>query len=84
MSPCQELQVKDQSTLVIHCLFVFSFRDTAQACLTWEDILVENPTDMFALKMAHDSYFYMGYQEQIRDSIASVLPHWREGMPLYG
>ena len=50
----------------------------------WEDILVENPTDMFALKMAHDSYFYMGYQELIRDSIARVLPHWKEGMPLYG
>lgn len=58
--------------------------NTAQACLTWEDILVENPTDMFALKMAHDSYFYMGYQEHIRDSIARVLPHWKEGMPLYG
>ena len=64
--------------------FFFSFRNTAQACLTWEDILVENPTDMFALKMAHDSYFYMGYQELIRDSIARVLPHWKEGMPLYG
>lgn len=64
--------------------FFLSFRNTAQACLTWEDILVENPTDMFALKMAHDSYFYMGYQEHIRDSIARVLPHWKEGMPLYG
>lgn len=43
-----------------------------------------NPTDMFALKMAHDSYFYLGYQSQIRDSIARVLPHWKENVPLYG
>lgn len=58
--------------------------NTAQACLTWEDILIENPTDMFALKMAHDSYFYLGYQAQIRDSIARVLPRWKENIPLYG
>ncbi|XP_027035594.1 tetratricopeptide repeat protein 38-like isoform X2 [Pocillopora damicornis] len=58
--------------------------NTAQACLTWEDVLVENPTDMLALKMAHDSYFYLGYQPQIRDSIARVMPKWKENMPLYG
>ena len=61
-----------------------SGRNTAQACQTWEDILIENPTDMFALKMAHDSYFYLGYQAQIRDSIARVLPRWKENIPLYG
>ena len=65
-------------------MFYLSCRNTAQACLTWEDILVENPTDMFALKMAHDSYFYLGYQSQIRDSIARVLPRWTENIPLYG
>ncbi|KAK2548284.1 Tetratricopeptide repeat protein 38 [Acropora cervicornis] len=56
---------------------------TAEACLTWEDILIEHPTDMFAVKMAHDSYFYLGYQAQMRDSIARVLPHWNEKKPLY-
>lgn len=69
--------------LTVVSTFIF-IRNTAQACLTWEDILTENPTDMFALKMAHDSYFYLGYQAQIRDSIARVLPRWNESMPLYG
>ncbi|XP_022807218.1 tetratricopeptide repeat protein 38-like [Stylophora pistillata] len=55
-----------------------------EACLTWEDILMENPTDMFALKMAHDSYLYPGYQRQFRDFIARVMPKWKEDMPLYG
>ncbi|XP_046841168.1 tetratricopeptide repeat protein 38-like [Xenia sp. Carnegie-2017] len=50
----------------------------------WEDILNEYPTDVTALKFAHDSYFYLGYQEQLRDSIAKVMPHWNETMPLYG
>ena len=74
------------SNYLVYWRFTFShfFRNTAQACLTWEDILVENPTDMLALKMAHDSYFYLGYQPQIRDSIARVMPKWKENMPLYG
>ena len=74
------------SNYLVYWRFTFShfFRNTAQACLTWEDVLVENPTDMLALKMAHDSYFYLGYQPQIRDSIARVMPKWKENMPLYG
>ncbi|CAH1783936.1 unnamed protein product [Owenia fusiformis] len=56
----------------------------ADACNTWEDIMVENPLDMLAVKFAHDAYFYLGYQPQMRDSIARVLPHWKQEMPLYG
>ena len=70
------------------CFTTFSIdlscRNTTQACLTWEDIIIENPTDMFALKMAHNSYFDLGYQSQMRDSIARVLPLWKKNMPLYG
>ncbi|MGH0161423.1 UNVERIFIED_CONTAM: hypothetical protein FKN15_076552 [Acipenser sinensis] len=47
-------------------------------------ILQDYPTDMLALKFAHDSYFYMGYQPQMRDCVARVLPHWKPHMPLYG
>ena len=54
------------------------------ACLIWEDILVDHPLDMLALKFAHDSYFYLGFQPQMRDSIARVMPHWTTDMPHYG
>lgn len=37
---------------------------------------------MLALKFAHDAYFYMGAQMQMRDSVARVLPHWKPHMPL--
>ena len=30
-----------------------------------------------ALKLAHDSYFYLGASRKIRDSIARVLPFWQ-------
>ncbi len=56
----------------------------AEAAEIWEDILLEHPTDLFAIKLAHDAYFYLAYQPQMRDSIARVLPSWRHEMPLYG
>ena len=59
-------------------------RHVVKALDTWEEILAQYPTDVAALKFAHDSYFYLGYQEQLRDSIARVLPHWNDTMPLYG
>ena len=31
-----------------------------------------------ALKMAHDSYFYLGEKAMIRDSIARVYPVWQQ------
>ncbi|KAG7275948.1 hypothetical protein CRUP_037239 [Coryphaenoides rupestris] len=46
-------------------------------------ILVEHPTDLLALKFAHDGYFFTGAQTQIRDSVARVLPHWKPHMPLF-
>ena len=50
----------------------------------WEDILKDHPTDMLALKFAHDTYFYLGQAKMIYDSIDRVMPHWNPQMPLYG
>lgn len=58
--------------------------ETSKACDVWEDILVDNPLDMLALKFAHDSYFYLAYHPQMRDGIARVIPYWKKSMPLYG
>lgn len=54
-----------------------------QATDVWEDILLDNPKDMLAIKFAHDSYFYLGYHPQMRDSIARVMPAWNTEIPLY-
>lgn len=53
------------------------------AVQTWEDILIENPTDMLAIKFAHSSYFYLGFGNQMRDSIARVLPLWNKNLSYY-
>lgn len=55
-----------------------------KACDVWEDILMDYPTDMLALKFAHDCYYSLSYHHQMRDSIARVLPFWKSSMPLYG
>ncbi|XP_034734297.1 tetratricopeptide repeat protein 38 isoform X2 [Etheostoma cragini] len=75
ISPREKLHVK--------AVELFSRGLFPKACDLWEDILVDHPTDMLALKFAHDAYFYMGAQTQMRDSVARVLPHWKPHMPLF-
>lgn len=50
----------------------------------WENILLDHPTDALALRFAHDTYFYLGHSQSIRDSIARVLPAWDLSNPYYG
>ena len=65
-------------------LSYFLYRDLSGACNKWEEILIDYPTDIVAIKMAHDGYFFMGESEPMRDSTARVLPHWNKHMPLFG
>lgn len=57
-------------------------RNFPKACELWEQILQDHPTDMLALKFSHDAYFYLGYQEQMRDSVARVYPFWTPDISL--
>jgi hypothetical protein len=50
----------------------------------WELILLDHPTDALALRFAHDTYFYLGHSNSIRDSVARVLPAWPQDDPLHG
>ncbi|KAK7091898.1 tetratricopeptide repeat protein 38-like [Littorina saxatilis] len=54
-----------------------------EACVTWEDILVDHPHDLLALKSAYLGYIYTGNSAQLRDSPARVLPEWSPSTPLY-
>ncbi|KAJ8249869.1 hypothetical protein COCON_G00230850 [Conger conger] len=55
----------------------------SEACEAWEEILLDHPRDMLAIKLAHDGYFYLGQQTPMRDSLARVLHHWTPQIPLY-
>ena len=48
----------------------------SRATETWETILLSYPFDMMTLKFALDTYFHLGNQHMLRDSVARVLPIW--------
>ncbi|XP_067090654.1 tetratricopeptide repeat protein 38 isoform X1 [Osmerus mordax] len=75
--------VTPRERLHVRAMELFSKGSFPKACDVWEEILVEHPTDLLALKFAHDGFFYLGAQTQMRDSVARVLPHWKPHMPLY-
>jgi tetratricopeptide (TPR) repeat protein len=56
--------------------------ETARA--RWEDILLHDPRDIVALKLATFLHFYLGDAANLRDSAARVLPAWDEATPGYG
>ena len=57
--------------------------DIPESVRIWEDILVDHPTDMMAIRMSASAYFYLGDSIQIRDSIARILPSWNKSIPLF-
>lgn len=62
----------------IEAIIKFANGSMRHAADIWEEILIEYPMDLQALKFAHDAYFYLGRHEQMRDSVARVLPIWDE------
>lgn len=75
--------ITPRERLHVKAMELFSQGNFPKASDVWEDILVDHPTDMLALKFAHDSYFYQGAQVAMRDSVARVLPYWKPHIPLY-
>ena len=49
----------------------------------WEQILLEHPNDILAIKFLHSAYFYLGDGKRIHESIARVLPLWNQSTPYY-
>lgn len=80
LSQTQNLTPREQ--LHVSAVETFAKGNFAKACDLWEQILRDHPTDMLALKFSHDAYFYLGYQEQMRDSVARVYPFWTRDIPL--
>ncbi len=50
----------------------------------WEQILVDYPHDLLALRIAHTMHFFLGDLDLMRDSMARVMPRWNEDVPGYG
>ena len=81
-SKCSK-SLTQREVLHVDAIELASNGDLNLACDVWEKILVSNPTDILAAKFAHDSYFYLGYHERMRDCISRILPFWDPSLPLY-
>jgi len=58
--------------------------DMGRTCAIWEDILIEQPRDLLALRLQHFAYFWMGRSRELRDAPARVLGAWDESVPGFG
>lgn len=67
--------------LHVAALAAWAAGDYARTVALWDEILVDHPRDMLALRLSHFTQFYMGRSAGVRDAIARVLPRWRESDP---
>jgi hypothetical protein len=86
---CQELKIvnelstqsdrklSDRERLHVKAVNEWAGGDLRAAAAVWERILLDNPTDMHAIRFSQDTYFFTGDQMRLRDSIARVLPFWQ-------
>ncbi|KAM4676943.1 tetratricopeptide repeat protein 38 [Discoglossus pictus] len=79
LSKAQPLTAREQ--IHVTAVETFAIGNLPKAASLWEQILQDHPTDLIALKFAHDAYFYLGYRTQMRDSVARVLPYWTPKTP---
>ena len=74
----------DRERAHIAALAAWSAGDARAATAIWEDILIEHPRDVVALRLAHYWHFYFGAGDAIRDSVARVLHGWDGAVPGFG
>ncbi len=58
--------------------------DLIAALDNWEQVLSEHPTDLLAIRLAQFVTSYLGRSQDIRNSVARVLPAWDPKIPGYG
>ncbi|CAF1306871.1 unnamed protein product [Didymodactylos carnosus] len=71
-----ETNDKNYLTLHVKAINEWAQGSLSHAANTWEQLLLYYPHDILAIKMAHDTYFFNGNKEMIRDSIARLIPIW--------
>ena len=50
----------------------------------WDDILVDHPTDLLALRLQHQMTFWMGQPYPLRSALGRVKGAWDDGVPDHG
>ncbi|KAI6242714.1 Tetratricopeptide repeat protein 38 [Aphelenchoides fujianensis] len=61
----------------------FARGEMAAASALWERVLADWPTDLLAVKFAHDAYFFRGDLTGNLHTMGSVLTRWTADQPAY-
>lgn len=68
----------------LEALDAWTTGDSDKAGRVWDEILVEHPRDVLALRLHHFNAFWSGRSSEVRDGPARVLGEWSEDTPGYG
>ena len=68
----------------VEALRAWSTGDLVRTDAIWDEILVDNPLDILALRLQHFNTFWMGRSLSLRDGVARVIHAWDDSMPGYG
>jgi tetratricopeptide (TPR) repeat protein len=69
-------QVTPREAAHITALGAWFTGDMRKAGRIWDEILIDHPLDLLALRLQHFNLFYMGNSAALRDAVARVLPAW--------
>lgn len=58
--------------------------DMERTCAIWDQILLDHPRDLLALRLQHFALFWMGRSADLRGGPAGVRHAWDESVPGYG
>lgn len=84
------IDIKEKKSLnkweELHCNAVIEMGlgNRHKASQIWEEILMQYPKDILAMKNAQLNYVYLGNSVMLRDLFARVLPYWKPTEPEYG
>jgi tetratricopeptide (TPR) repeat protein len=57
--------------------------DTERAIRVWDEILIDHPHDLLAMRLQHFSLFWSGQSYFMRDAVARAIGAWDAAMPGY-
>lgn len=79
----RQSQLTRREQLHIAALKAWAAGDIMGACGAWEEILVDHPHDILAMKLHHTMTFYTGRSHVIRSVLEGVLGEWGPDTPGY-
>lgn len=74
----------DRERMHVRALAAWCAGDIRGSNRIWDEILLDHPHDILAMRLAHTMHFFLGDLAQMRDSMARIMPSWGEDLPGYG